>query len=47
VHGEAMQGRLPEDRAHSVQGIDPGTVVRFQIERRGEEYWAAWGKAAA
>jgi hypothetical protein len=47
VHGQAIEGRLPEDRAQSVHGIDPETVIRFRVERRGDEYWAAWGKAAA
>jgi hypothetical protein len=47
VHGDAMEGRLPEDRARSVFGIDPETVIHFRVDRRGEEYWAAWGKAAS
>lgn len=47
VHGEALEGRLPEDRARSVLGIDAETVVHFQVERRGDEYWASWGKKAA
>jgi hypothetical protein len=45
VQGESLEGRLPEDRARTVLGIDPQTVVRFRVERRGEEYWAAWGSA--
>lgn len=45
VHGEAIQGRLPEDRARTVLGIDAQTVVRFQVEMRGAEYWASWGRA--
>jgi hypothetical protein len=47
VQGESLEGRLPEDRARSVLGIDPETVVRFRVERRGDEYWAAWGRHAA
>ena len=43
VQGEAMEGRLPEDRARSVRGIDPETVVHFRVEKRGDEFWAAWG----
>jgi hypothetical protein len=35
---------LPEDKARSVHGVDPETVLRFKVEKRGEEYWAVWGK---
>src|SRR4051812_19886481 len=44
VHGESLDGRLPEDRARTVLGVDPDTVIRFKIEKRGNEYWAAWGE---
>lgn len=44
VHGQRLEGHIPEDRTRSVQGVDPETVVHFQIEKRGEEYWATWGK---
>lgn len=47
VHGEALEGRLPEDRARTVLGIDAETVVRFKVELRGDEYWASWGRKAA
>jgi len=47
VHGETLEGRLPEDRAHTILGVDAETVIRFQVELRGEEYWASWGKKAA
>ena len=47
VHGESLEGRLPEDRARSVLGIDPETVIRFNVELRGAEYWATWGLRAA
>lgn len=47
VHGERIDGRLPEERARSVLGIDPETVIRFEIDKRDDEYWARWGKAAA
>jgi hypothetical protein len=43
VRGEALAGRLPEDRARTVHGIDAETVIRFQVEMRGAEYWAIWG----
>ena len=44
VHGDALAGRLPEDRARSVRGIDLQAVIRFKVELRGQEYWASWGK---
>jgi hypothetical protein len=47
IHGEALDGHLPEDKARSVHGVDPEIVLRFRVEKRGAEYWAAWGKAAA
>lgn len=47
VQGEALEGRLPEDRARTVLGIDAETVVHFQVELRGAEYWASWGKKIA
>jgi len=33
-----------EDRARTVLGIDPETVIHFRVEQRGDEYWAVWGK---
>lgn len=47
VYGERMSGRIPEDRAYAVHGADPEIVVRFEVELRGAEYWANWGKKAA
>jgi hypothetical protein len=44
VQGEALEGRLPEERARTVLGIDTGTVIPMQVEMRGAEYWASWGK---
>jgi hypothetical protein len=44
VHGEPLEGRLPEDRARTVLGIDAETVIQFRVELRGGEYWACWGK---
>ena len=46
VQGEALDGSLPEDKAQSVHGVDPRTLVSFRIEKHGEEYWAVWGKTA-
>jgi hypothetical protein len=44
VYGEPLEGRLPEDRARTVLGIDAEILVHFRVERRGAEYWARWGK---
>lgn len=46
VYGQPLEGRLPEDRASTVLGIDAETVIRFQVELHGGEYWACWGKKA-
>lgn len=46
VHGETLEGRLPEDRARTVLGIDPHIVIRFRVEIRGTEYWGTWGTGA-
>jgi hypothetical protein len=44
VYGQPLEGRLPEDRARTISGIDAETVVLFKIEMRGAEYWATWGR---
>ena len=44
VHGEALEGRLPEDRARTVLGVDPETLIALRVEQRGLEYWAVWGR---
>jgi hypothetical protein len=44
VYGERLEGHLPEEKARTVQGVDPETVLRFKVETRGEEYWAVWGR---
>jgi hypothetical protein len=44
VFGQALEGRLPEEKARSVHGVDPDTLVHFTVEKRGEEFWAIWGK---
>lgn len=46
VHGEALDSFLPEHKARSVHGVDPEIVLRLEIERRAEEYWAVWGRKA-
>lgn len=46
VHGERLDGHLPEHKARSVHGVDPEVVVRLEVELRGQEYWAVWGRKA-
>jgi hypothetical protein len=47
VYGRRLEGRLPEERAAAIHGVDPETVVQFRVEARGQEYWAVWGKPPA
>jgi hypothetical protein len=47
VYGERLNGYIPEDRAYAVHGADPEIVVQFQVEMRGGEFWAKWGKRVA
>ena len=47
VYGERLEGYVPEDRARSVHGVDPETVVPLKVEQRGAEYWAVWGRKRA
>ncbi|MFN2644637.1 MAG: hypothetical protein ABR570_06580 [Burkholderiales bacterium] len=44
VYGQLLDGKLPEERARTILGIDPQTVVQFKVELRAGEYWAVWGK---
>lgn len=44
VHGDALEGWLPEDRARSVLGVDPEALIRLDVVARGEEFWGVWGK---
>lgn len=47
VLGELLEGHVPEEKARTVYGVDPQTVVRFTVEKFGGEYWAVWGKRAS
>lgn len=47
VYGQSLHDCLPQERAHTVYGVDPDTVLAFNVELRGEDYWAVWGKTAA
>jgi hypothetical protein len=47
VYGQSAEGSLPEDKAISVDGADPDTVLALRIEKCAGEYWASWGGKAA
>lgn len=47
VYGERLEGHLPQEKARSVHGVDPERVVHLEVERRGDEYWAVWGRKKA
>lgn len=47
VYGQCFVGQLPEEKAYAVHGADAETVVVFQVEMRGPEYWAVWGRRTA
>ena len=47
VYGERLEGHLPQEKARSVHGVDPERVVHLEVERRGDEYWAFWGRKKA
>lgn len=47
VHGEALEGCLPEDRARSVLGVDLDTLIHLAVVARGDEFWGVWGKKRA
>ncbi len=43
VYGQRLEGRLPEERASAIHGVDADTVLSFEVEVKGEEFWAVWG----
>lgn len=47
VYGQGLTTHLPEDKAYEIRGIDPETVLTFEVEQVGAEFWAKWGKKAA
>lgn len=47
VYGEPVEGSLPEDKALSIDGADPDTVLMLRVEKLAGEYWASWGGKAA
>lgn len=47
VYGRRLEGRLPEDRAAAIHGADAETVLVFEVEKEGQEFWAVWGRKGA
>ncbi len=45
VHGARLEGALPDDKAASIDGVDPEVVVRMRVEMRGREFWGTWGRS--
>ena len=46
VYGVGLAAHIPEDKAQAIHGVDAETVLSFQVEQVGEEFWAKWGKKA-
>jgi hypothetical protein len=46
VYGERLATHLPEDKAYSIHGVDAETVLSFEVEQVGAEFWASWGRKA-
>ena len=44
VYGDALEGYLPEDKAHAILGVDAEVVITLEVEQEGSEYWAVWGR---
>lgn len=42
VYGHCASGQPPQDKASTVQGVDPHIVLRLRLESRGAEFWARW-----
>jgi hypothetical protein len=47
IYGEQRGDDLPLTQASKVTGADPHTVLRFQVQQEGDEYWAVWNSKGA
>lgn len=45
VYGEPFEGRIPEDKAKTISGVDAAIVLQIAVVQRGREYWAVWGSS--
>jgi hypothetical protein len=43
VYGQSIEGRLPEEKAKTISGVDAAIVLQIAVVLRGKEYWAVWG----
>jgi hypothetical protein len=43
VYGEPIEGRIPEEKAKTISGVDAAIVLQVAVVLRGREYWAVWG----
>ncbi|HVJ22998.1 MAG TPA: hypothetical protein VM756_03580 [Burkholderiales bacterium] len=43
VYGQPVEGRIPEDKAKTISGVDAAIVLQIAVVLRGKEYWAVWG----
>ena len=42
IYGERRGKDLPTEVSSKVHGADAITVIRFRVEKQGNEYWALW-----
>lgn len=47
VYGQGLAAYLPEDKAYAIHGVDAETVLTFEVEQVGAEFWAKWGTKVA
>lgn len=47
VYVAHTEGSPPDDKAQTVHGADPHTVLTLRLDKRDEEYWATWGGRAS
>jgi hypothetical protein len=42
IYGKRAAGQAPEDKSITAERVDAETVLSFQVEKRGEAYWATY-----
>jgi hypothetical protein len=43
VYGVRLEGRLPEERAETIAGVDPNVVIALRVVQQDDAYWGVWG----
>lgn len=43
VFGTRAEGFLPQERAHTITGVEPDVSITLRVEQRGAAYWGVWG----